>query len=69
MAIGYKTHKLGRQLSQLPNMAHITSMVIEKMQFNHFPIISLGDGNQTKWQVTINLAILNFPYPGKICIK
>ena len=40
-------------------MFHFTSLVIEKLQFNQFPIIS--HGNQTKRQVTIILAMFNPP--------
>ena len=51
-------------------MAHITSVVIEKM---HFPIISMGalccHGNQTNSQITIILAIFKSPYQSKILTK
>ena len=43
MATAHKTHELGRQSSNdhLPNMVHIATLVMEKMQFDHFPIVSL----------------------------
>ena len=54
-------------------MVHITSLVMEKMQFNHFPIMSMGafccHGNQTKNQIITILAILNCPYQSNICTK
>ena len=54
-------------------MNDITSLVMKKMQFNQFPIMSMGafccHGNQTKKQITIILAILNCPYPSHICTK
>ena len=46
MAIGHETLKLSRQSSndrKLPNMIHITSLLMETLQFNHFPIISLWE--------------------------
>ena len=51
-------------------MIHITSLVMEKMQFNNFPCYkSMGSvccyGNQTKRQITIILAIFKLPYPSK----
>ena len=46
---------------------------MEKMQFNRFPIMSMGafccHGNQTKWQITIILAIFKGPYPSNILTK
>ena len=69
MAAGHQTQKLGRQSS---NMVHVTSVVMEKMQFNHFPIISLSfccHGNQTKSQITIILAILKSPNQRNILTK
>ena len=54
-------------------MVHITSVVMEKMQFNHFPIISLWElsvAMATKpRQITTILDILNCPYPSNICTK
>ena len=51
-------------------MVHITSLVKEEMQFNHFPNLSMGafycHGNQTKSQITIILAIIKSPYPSNI---
>ena len=51
-------------------MVHVISLVMEKTQFNHFLIISMGafccHGNQTKCQVTIILAIFEFPYISNI---
>ena len=41
MPSGRKTYKLGRQSSNGQNMVHITSLVMEKIQFNHCPIILL----------------------------
>ena len=55
-------------------MVHTTSLVLEKMQFDYFPIISLWElsvamANQTERQITIILAILNCPYPSNICTR
>ena len=51
-------------------MVHITLHVMEKIQFNYFPIISLGPfschNNQTKRQINIILAIFKYPYPSNI---
>ena len=52
-------------------MVHITSLVIEYMPFNNFPI-NYGEtfcchGNQTKRYIGKLLAILNCPYPRNIC--
>ena len=67
MATGHKTDKLCRQSSNDHNcQIWFASLVMEKMQFNHFPIISLWHDNQTKRQITIILAILNCPYPNNI---
>ena len=48
-------------------MVHIASLVIEKMQFNHFPIMSMGEfccyRNQTERQITIILAFLELSFP------
>ena len=45
MTIGHKTYILGRQLSNDHNcqiwFTLLNSLVMEKMKFNHFPIISL----------------------------
>ena len=51
MATGHQTHKLGRQLSNDHNchMVLITSLVIEKKKFNHFPVISL-------WEISVSVA-------------
>ena len=49
---GHKTHKLGRQSSNDHNYqisVHMTSLVMEKMQFNHFLIISL-------WEFSVAMA-------------
>ena len=54
-------------------MVYITSLVTEKMQFNHFPIISL-------WELSVvmatkkkadhhNLPIFKGPYPSNILTK
>ena len=56
-------------------MVHITSVVMEKMQFNHFSIKSLWElsvanfGNQTKSQFTIILAFFKSPYQSNILTK
>ena len=55
-------------------MVYITSLIMEKKQFNHFPIIkSMGafccHGNQTKEQITIILAIFKGPNPSNILTK
>ena len=60
--------------SLLPNMVHITSLVMDKMQFKQFPHYkSMGafccHVNQTKRQINIILAILHCPYPSNICTK
>ena len=41
-------------------MVHITSLVMEKMQFNHYPIVSPGEIPNHE-QITIVLAILPLP--------
>ena len=75
MAIGHKTHILDKNhpVIRTAKYVYITSLVMEKMQFNHFSIMSMGafccHGNQTKRQITIILAILNCPYPSNICTK
>ena len=52
MATGHQTHELDGQSSNdhnLQNMVHITLLVMEKMQLNHFPIISL-------WELSVAMA-------------
>ena len=42
MATGHKTHWVDNHpMIILQNMVYITSLIMEKMQFNHFPIVSL----------------------------
>ena len=36
MATGHEMHKLGRQLPNDQNYHHFTSLLMKKMQFNHF---------------------------------
>ena len=47
-------------------MVHITSRVMKNMQFNHFPIITMGAfccfGIQIKRRITITLAIFKPPH-------
>ena len=52
-ATGHKIHELGRQSSNdhLPNMVHIATLVMEKMQFDHFLIISL-------WKYSVTMATI-----------
>ena len=46
-------------------MVHITSLVIEKMQFSHYKSMEAFGchGNQTKRQIAIILAIFRSPLP------
>ena len=55
-------------------MVHITSLVMEKTQFNHFPIISLWElsvamATKPRDRLAKLLAILKCPSPSNICIK
>ena len=53
-------------------MAQITSLVMEKVQFNHFPIISVWElsvAMATKPQTAKLLDILNCPMPSNISTK
>ena len=50
-------------------MVHITSVVIEKKQFNHFPIISLWELSVAMATNHHNFSILNCPYSSNICTK
>ena len=71
MVAGHKTHKLGRQSSNNHySQIWFATLVIEKIRFNLFPIISL-------WELSVtmaiklkdrlaNLAILNCSYPSNI---
>ena len=60
------------QWSLLPNMVHITSVVMEKMQFNHF-LISVWEFSvamTTKPRDRLaDLAIFNCTYPFNICTQ
>ena len=46
MATDHQAYKLSRQPSNDHHMAHMTSLVMEKMQFNHFPIIN-------QWELSV----------------
>ena len=77
MVIGYKTQNWidNHQMIIIAKYSSYHFTIMEKMQFFHFPshYKSMGafccHANQIKRQITITLAVLNFPYQSDICTK
>ena len=77
MVSGHNIYKLGSNHQVINNCKKwLTSLHMEKMQLNHFLIVSIKSieafcchGNQTKRQIIIILTILTCMYPSNICTK